>query len=112
MKKWQKFVKLLRETDQPQGKGELCTAEGFCCLGLYMISEGFEYEITKDSITFEGESCYLTEQATKLLGVYNKYSANPSRRLSLAILNDKDKTFKEIADIIEQDPAEYFIVEE
>jgi len=107
------WIEALRSGNYRQSKNRLCTltADGphYCCLGV-------AYEIFKDQFgieaidyhsmrRYDGESAYLEHpDIQNALGIIRDgHLLEPIKgRFSLVTLNDDEFTFKEIADIIEQ----------
>lgn len=105
-----KWVAALRSGDYRQGKNALRKGEYHCCLGVLCeiaVAEG----VVQQGIDHHGDSLYgpdeeysfLPREVIKWSGfeVRNPYVEYEGDTHSLAGLNDKGKTFSEIADIIE-----------
>lgn len=121
-----KWVEDLRTTEAKQGRGFLNLTRDnvsyFCCLGIaceLYIREGNDLRKTADPIftekTFYGVESYsgtLPEKVRVWLGLRTpkgRFETDPSNYVSLVALNDlRNKTFKEIADIIEANEKELF----
>ena len=107
-----KWVAALRSGEYPQTKKCLQDKNGFCCLGvacdLYQKEVG---GIDIDSRGFIDGSEYgqvLPHEVMGWLGLRTKDgSITIEQRLSL--YNDEGKSFSEISDIIESEPAGLFL---
>ena len=118
MKKW---VKALRSGEYLQGTGYLAQEDNignyrFCCLGVLcniMQEEKGGVRITDYAFNFFGKKVYsydgddsvLKDKVKKWSGIKNgvgKFKYKNNRTGFLANLNDRGKTFKQIADIIEK----------
>lgn len=109
------WVDTLRNGRYEQGQCGLCCNNKYCCLGvlceLYQLHVGdleiTEYESYRGTqLKYDGNTSYLPEKVREWAGLRSMrgYISDTSQR-SLAHLNDDaDKTFKEIADIIESEP--------
>ena len=112
MKKW---VKALRSGEYVQGKGALCRVgekyDYFCCLGvltdIYMqeigdLNIGTIGSIMGKDIQYDFYIGSLPPKVRKWSGV--KSGTGAFKRTSLSYINDssRNKSFKEIADIIER----------
>jgi hypothetical protein len=109
-----KWVKALRSGEYKQGKGQLCEThpqEGnqHCCLGVLadlavkagVLSE-FRYSFYLDETTQKW--CGLADSAGSF-----KSESEEEKVTSLSWLNDRGKTFEQIADIIESEPEGLFL---
>lgn len=101
-----------------QGQGYLKTARGYCCLGV--ACEVLLGAPTGSNKTLHDETCatwngsfgYPPIQIVEMLGLYDE-RGTPSRiegvPFALTDLNDNcEKTFKEIAATVRNDPSMYF----
>lgn len=116
----EEFLTLLETTDQPQTKGVLCNAEGFCCLGLWTAHRGVNFSrlsktttfgITSDCAVFaNGEESLLDKKLYSELGLSDPVGScfSPSHLFSITTLNDAGKSFKEIAEHLRKHPEKYF----
>lgn len=90
----QKWVNALRSGKYKQAKGTLYDEEtdGYCCLGVYCKV------VTKDSKSYLSEGSEGPEEA------YDKFDRILGHELKhkLIGMNDKGKSFAEIADVIEE----------
>ena len=119
----EKWVKALRSGEYKQGEGNLCDSKNnFCCLGV--LTELFiqeKHKKTKNGkikygweekngfLIFEGETLFLAKQVMKWSGMNTNSGTIKTNSLaykSLANLNDKKFSFKELADIIERNYLE------
>ncbi len=112
----QQWTTALRSGEYTQGRWNLQTEQGFCCLGVlcdvYAKETGTEWEvsITDDDepltyYSFEGRSTNLPESVVKWAGLdhespFVKYASGETNEL--AGLNDQGYTFEEIAQLIEE----------
>ncbi len=101
-----KWLEALRSGKYAQVKKTLRRGDGFCCLGVLCdISGKADWEKvkrSKDKKSYLGQKGELPEEVRKWAGLddSNPYIYGVSS--SLTNLNDKGKTFEEIADIIEK----------
>jgi hypothetical protein len=121
-----KWIKALRSGDYNQTTGYLHTDEGSCCLGVAaqefiptFLDFGFRVVVAEvpasyDSVrctSYSGESKSAPEYVVDALGLYSEEgdpSGFTSMKESLVVLNDRGKSFNEIADILEANPEDYF----
>jgi hypothetical protein len=121
----QLWTKALRSGKYIQGKHFLCAEGKYCCLGV-LCQELAESNLLDINIVTEKdtegkkylkryhhEAKTLPEIVTVFTGLkptadYSGIESGLSRLTSLAIQNDKGKTFDEIADIIESEPKGLF----
>ena len=115
----EKWVNALRSEEYKQGQGNLCDSKNrFCCLGV--LTELFIQEKNKNTkngklkygweekngfLTFEGEELVLTNKVMKWSGMKTNSGIIKNNSLkdeSLAIMNDKYFSFKDLANIIEE----------
>ena len=112
-----KWVADLRSGKYKQGKGSLNCDGKLCCLGVaceVAIQNGVKVQVIKtkiDDASYDGGFGFLPESVRDWLGlrtVDGEYKTGDCHYTSLAKLNDKGKTFAEIADIIEGEPEGLF----
>jgi hypothetical protein len=105
----ERWVKALRSGEYKQGKEQLKSKDGFCCLGVLC-------DIVKDDIDghWKGEIFYVAEDfdslnlphAVKVLADMKSCTGNRRGKVSLIKLNDNERNqynFNRIADIIEKE---------
>lgn len=99
----EKLVAALRSGEYKQGKHDLVTSDGYCCLGVAGKLAGRTDEELR-RMNFTGVTgivgTYLDERTALLFG----FGETPQR--ALAKMNDAGKPFTEIADFIEQETRE------
>jgi hypothetical protein len=119
----QKWVAALRSGKYKQGRLTLERMDGtFCCLGvacMVAMENGVPIERVITDNTFirytnangnEEGSCLLPE-VQKWLGLQERTGQHRRDGMAISLLDDNDvgeKTFSQIADIIESEPAELF----
>ena len=110
-----KLVKALRSGDYLQGKHRLATVDGygehrFCCLGVLcniMQEETGKLKVKNNGevYQFNTESGVLPPAVMEWSGIKDARGAikyENGKKNTLTSLNDKGRTFKQIADIIEK----------
>jgi hypothetical protein len=112
----QLWVKELREGGHTQGRGALLHKGRFCCLGVACLV--YERE-TGNSLPRNNEGEFLAasligqyQVVSEWLGLEHKsglFTRDGTLPTSLAAINDRGKSFAEIADIIESEPEGLFI---
>jgi len=109
-----KWVAALRSGKYPQGKSWLLKDGKYCCLGVACelaaqtgLTSSPSHPQFKNVVTFDGEDAFLPSSVRKWLGLVEVDGA-PKNGPSLVDLNDKGKTFEEIADFIESEPEGLF----
>lgn len=108
------WIKALRSGIYKQGKNYLCKKNKYCCIGV-LCEIAHENGVGKKTIDDEGIAYYdelsshLPPSVAQYLGVLSTDNIVCGAYGSLINLNDvQNKTFEEIADIIEK----HFILEE
>jgi hypothetical protein len=109
-----KWVAALRSGEYRQGKNYLNNAGKFCCLGIACELASQEGVTTKkvafrdnhEVLPYDGNVLSLPTSVKKWLGL--RLELGQYGNGSLAHLNDTDKTFAEIADVIESEPVGLF----
>jgi hypothetical protein len=99
------WVNALRSGAFTQGKGSLRNQSAYCCLGVACVLAEKEGVISPTE--WIGHS-YLPSRVRDWLGLQERAGFISSMNTSLAYLNDRNKSFKEIADVIESDPKGLF----
>lgn len=108
-----KWLAALRSGEYKQGKNQLIDGDNYCCLGVLcdihsktVKKKGVRF---KDNMYFDGiyyNTIELTERVQKWAGINSElgtFKYKNGKQSSLASLNDdKGKSFKEIANIIEK----------
>lgn len=99
------WLKALRSGEFKQGFGKLGNSKvGYCCLGVACVVARENGVISR----FNGQGGFLPEKVKDWLGLRN--SGGEYGNNSLVHLNDsKNKTFDEIADVIEKRPEGLFV---
>ena len=97
----ERFLTALRSGEYKQGKTQLCDETGYCCLGVACAMEGHtsfadEQWIGGRSTTL-GLMDYPKTIPEQLVGI----GSDNTLAFNLASMNDRDKTFPEIAGWIE-----------
>ena len=110
-----KWVEALRSGQYQQGTGGLCGIYNHhCCLGV--ACRIFQEEVGGLQIklnsrhkyfAFDIDSAYLPNKVRSWLGLTNR--DGDFKGGSLASLNDRGSSFKEIADVIESEPDGLFV---
>lgn len=114
-----KWVLELESDKHKQGEGNLRDGDAYCCLGVaceFVLGIKPEKALHPQEDTlyaFEGCTIYMPATGVKQLGLSsifgNPYTkANTNNKYALAALNDHGKTFKEIAQILRDNPKDYF----
>ena len=117
------LIEKLRSDEYTQTKGILRDCKGFCCLGVACDISGLsnwkkKTEDNTDSIfyfMYQGDTEGLPKKVQEYYGFASNNGNFTIKRehgyisTSLAYLNDQGKTFKEIADIIENKPKGLFV---
>lgn len=112
-----KWVKALKSGKFKRTTGTLRDEKGFCCLGVAceiavknkIINKGDK----RESLYFYAdEENFLPEVVKNWLGLQTfkgNFKDKQDGRISLDVLNDRGKTFKQIAKIIESEPEGLFV---
>lgn len=110
----QKWIDALKSGKYKQGAVYLKSERAYCCLGIAVeLIDGFSDETTFMGIaitTDEGKTCALPTSAMKHFKFLDDFG-DASHRVhaeSLSYLNDCGASFKQIAEIVENDPSVYF----
>lgn len=120
-----KWLKALRSGKYKQAESALHTFDGkvhrFCCLGVacdvlgmtardpMVEREGWNpIELYPTEFRYGKESTVLPETARRRLAMYHATGEKRNGSDALTELNDSGKTFKQIANIIEASPDEFF----
>jgi hypothetical protein len=112
-----KWLEALRSGKYEQGTQYLRTIDDkFCCLGVACDLAGIP--ASRDAINLADQNYYLYDSYSQILPEFaqaylsaqgSSGDAHPDGfACSLSQLNDTGKSFMEIADIVERDPAVYF----
>ncbi len=124
----EKWLQLMETTKLPQTKMALYDGNGYCCLGLCMrFVENIEPEHDSEGVfwSFDGETCFLTDEAMSHLELRTRFGQLISRthdfythlkkcgysgriEFSLASYNDNGATFKQLAAAIRACPEAVF----
>lgn len=115
----EKWVQALESGEYLQGIGHLnINNTNFCCLGV--LCELESSKLTKRlcehrrDILYDNNSCFLPDILYNLYGFMSRqgdFKGNVGMDCSLASLNDNGVSFKEIAQIIRDDPSNVFTKE-
>lgn len=107
------WIEALRSGKYKQAQGRLRNSEGMCCLGIACDISGlgeWSKGIDGDFFTFVDESgsfkSALSIKVMEWLGLYSYNGKLKGSSATLAARNDKGATFKEIADLIEDNRVE------
>jgi hypothetical protein len=115
------WITALRSGGYTQGTASLHSSNGFCCLGVaakefltddVVVTEDIdEYDNNYTTWTYDTECEVAPEYVMKALGLYDENGTSRTRLTSMMLtdMNDKGKTFEQIADIIEANPENYFL---
>lgn len=101
-----KWVDALRSGKYKQGTRYLRDGDKFCCLGVacdILGIDGKEYA----TWWYEGHHGTAPKSVVKLMGLRDEYGTPSEGALDLTQLNDRGKTFEEIADELES--GKYFV---
>ena len=110
-----KWIQALESGDYPQGKGKLRAAEGFCCLGV--LCDLFKKETGKGkwertrykhkmfSVDGHRSAVVLPLDVMYWAGLLT-IEGELTNKGSLVGMNDRGKTFQEIAKVISENVAE------
>lgn len=98
-----------------QGKEKLCQHGEYCCLGVaaeIFANEDTVISIKDDCKTFDNIVSCAPAYVVNILGLYNTLGGTINDSLlcenpPLSLLNDQDKSFKEIVEIIKFNPSMY-----
>jgi hypothetical protein len=106
------WIEELKSGENKQGKGCLESKDGMCCLGvLCLVADRNNVDVEMQAGTgfIVGTSLELQPEVKKWAGIShglghlsNMHCVGGATKTLLSDLNDKGKTFPEIADIIEQ----------
>jgi len=107
------WVKALRSGKYKQGKEALRRDNKFCCLGvacdLYSKTKNkLEIEKNEGVYLYDGWSATLPTRVMQWIGLTTP-DGEISNEMTLASLNDKGSTFKQIAKIIESKSKKLFV---
>jgi hypothetical protein len=97
-----KWVKALRSGRYKQCQDYLCNGAGYCCLGiLARISGCSKHKLVEDTINTDYRKDQNGDQllSSKFL---REVGMKKETQLNLALMNDEQKSFEEIADYIEK----------
>lgn len=100
-----KWLAALRSGEWKQGKNRLFDGTGYCCLGVAAAVLAHSDDLNRT---------YPSDALVKDLGLFDSAGSphdaqGADGEYCLSLLNDKkDKTFAQIADIVEANPAAYF----
>jgi hypothetical protein len=114
------WITALRSGGYTQGTACLHSSNGFCCLGVaakefltddVVVAEHSICSVSaKQMWSYDDETDMAPEHVMKALGLYDEQGTSRTRLNSMMLIdmNDKGKTFDQIADIIEDNPENYF----
>lgn len=110
-----KWLAALRSGEYQQGRGALCRADRFCCLGVacavYQKDVGdLKVKDVANMTEFDGETGVLPKRMQAWLGINDE---NPDlydgqRERPMASRNDSGATFADLANLIEQNESRVF----
>jgi len=107
-----KWLEALRSGKYQQGKNKLRDSDDrFCCLGVACEVLNVSFVAVDGFFYYDGNAQISPVTVVNDIALYGASGDNADRRddtKRLTYLNDHGKTFAEIADIIEADPAGYF----
>ncbi len=114
----QQWITALRSGEYTQGRWNLQSMEGFCCLGVlcdvYAKETNTEWKVKTADVDktftyyyFDDQSTHLPESVVKWAGLDHaspiiKFANANGNIKPLAVLNDEGSTFEEIAQLIEE----------
>lgn len=116
-REWQDlWLKTLETTDLKQGRGFLHQVKAsdhfYCCLGiaceLYKQEGQLKTKRKDNRISYNGDTAGLPPMVVKAFGFNTSMSDSSGNRPALFQLNDKGKTFKEIAKYVRRNRKAYF----
>lgn len=102
-----KWVKALKSAKYKQAKSQLGDKAGYCCLGVACVIAKKEGVIK----AFGSENTHLPEEVRRWLGLTSasgEYYVGDRKTWLVDDNDNRDKNFKEIAAIIESEPAGLF----
>lgn len=104
----QAWVDALRSGDYQQGKHQLQSRDGYCCLGVACVvyENATGQALNKGGGLLYGEMC--PPEVQEWLGLSTDYGAIAGQP-ALTTGNDHGATFQQIADIIDDEPAGLFV---
>lgn len=105
-----KWVTALRSGKYKQGQSYLRTGNRFCCLGVACDLFGKDKNIEWDEEIFLTAYDVLPYVVMEWLGL-NKESGSYNSGSLVSLNDDQERTFKQIADIIESEPEGLFVKE-
>lgn len=111
-----KWISALRSGEYQQGKHKLQTdSNSFCCLGVackvYEKETGVKLP-TDSNGNIKGGCLYSYKQVMRWVGLRTDTGKPKNGSLPLTKLNDRGISFRDIADILEISPEEYFAQED
>lgn len=109
-----KWVEALRSGEYEQGTTYLCKDDKHCCLGVLCRAAKIEGRSSsrggKETVRFSGGSTLPPPDALQFVGLTNNHgSFKTDIEDSLININDDERPFSEIADIIESEPPGLFL---
>ena len=97
-----KWISALRSGKYKQGKDYLRVGDKFCCLGVACDILGIDGKEKENGVWwYEGHHGTAPKSVAKLMGLRDEYGTPSEGALDLTQLNDRGKTFEEIADELE-----------
>ncbi len=107
------WIAALRSGKFKQGRGQLQSDDGFCCLGVacaIAVEQGVAVHVdvdTQGDCTYDGEACYPPPSVQRYMGLACE---NPIiHGTTLSSWNDSEEAdFSAIADLIEANPTQVF----
>lgn len=108
IKKW---VAALKSGEYKQDTGQLCSDNGYCCLGV--LCDIYDKE-DDQPIDWEGGDYYLPQDLQDIIGLKDEDGKVilEDETTSLVELNDEYRSFEFIAEVIENNKDQLFVTVE
>jgi hypothetical protein len=103
-----KWIAALRSGEYEQGTVWLCKQDKYCCLGVGCELLNIPHNFVDEIKSYGGRTQLAPEELVEQLALRGPSGKPKDDSLSLVALNDRGKSFEEIADIIEKNPENYF----
>jgi hypothetical protein len=106
------WLQALESDEFKQTTGQLQRGDGFCCLGVAcVVAEKAGITVRRYlGVALDGSTLHDQPEVHYWLGLRSE-TGHPRSHVSCSLigLNDRGKTFKEIAQFIRANPEEYFV---